>query len=38
VFKDREAQDIYQDHPDHKAFVEKSFKPNCAKVVIYDFE
>jgi hypothetical protein len=38
VFKDRASQDIYQDHPDHKEFVEKSFKPNCAKVLIYDFE
>ena len=38
VFTDKQAQDIYQDHPVHKEFVENSFKPNCIKVVIYDFE
>jgi hypothetical protein len=38
VFTDKAAQDIYQDHPDHQEFVEKCFKPNCSKVVIYDFE
>src|SRR4051812_46374824 len=38
VFTDKKAQDVYQDHPDHVQFVEKSFKPNCVKVVIYDFE
>jgi hypothetical protein len=38
VFTNKEAQDVYQDHADHKEFVEKSFKPNCARVLIYDFE
>ena len=38
VFTDKQAQDSYQDHPAHIEFVEKAFKPNCMKVVIYDFE
>jgi Stress responsive A/B Barrel Domain len=38
VFPDKKAQDDYQVHPLHIEFVEKSFKPNCTKVVIYDFE
>jgi hypothetical protein len=38
VFTDKKAQDDYQVHPLHVEFVEKSFKPNCAKVVVYDFE
>ncbi len=38
TFKDRQAQDDYQIHPLHLEFVEKAFKPNCVKVVIYDFE
>lgn len=38
TFKDKQAQDAYQDHPLHLEFVEKVFKPNCAKVVVYDFE
>jgi hypothetical protein len=38
VFPDKKTQDIYQDHPQHIEFVEKVFKPNCAKVVVYDFE
>jgi len=25
-------------HPMHVEFVEKVFKPNCARVVVYDFE
>jgi hypothetical protein len=37
VFPDKKAQDDYQVHPLHLEFVEKAFKPNCAKVVIYDF-
>jgi hypothetical protein len=37
VFPDKAAQDTYQDHPQHIEFVEKSFKPNCVKVVVYDF-
>jgi hypothetical protein len=38
VFADKASQDAYQVHPLHLEFVEKAFKPNCAKVVIYDFE
>jgi len=37
VFTDKQAQDIYQEHPLHLEFVEKAFKPNCVKVVVYDF-
>jgi hypothetical protein len=38
VFPDKQTQDAYQDHPQHLEFVEKAFKPNCVKVVVYDFE
>jgi hypothetical protein len=38
TFDSKEAQDAYQIHPLHLEFVEKVFKPNCAKAVIYDFE
>jgi len=38
VFKDKESQDRYQEHPLHLEFVEKVFKPNCQKVVVYDFQ
>ena len=38
VFPSRQAEADYQVHPLHLEFVEKAFKPNCAKVVIYDFE
>lgn len=38
TFDTKEAQDVYQVHPLHLEFVEKVFKPNCAKAVIYDFE
>ena len=37
IFTDKKAQDEYQVHPQHIEFVEKAFKPNCVKVVIYDF-
>jgi hypothetical protein len=37
VFTDKQAQDTYQAHPLHVEFVEKAFKPNCVKVVVYDF-
>ena len=37
-FESKAAQDIYQDHPLHLEFVEKVFKPNCQRVVVYDFE
>ena len=38
VFPSKKAQDDYQVHPMHLEFVEKAFKPNCAKVVVYDLE
>ena len=38
VFDTKQQQDEYQVHPMHVEFVEKSFKPNCVKVVVYDFE
>jgi len=38
VFSGKEMQDAYQVHPLHVEFVEKVFKPNCQKVVVYDFE
>lgn len=38
IFTDKKAQDDYQAHPLHLDFVEKVFKPNCARVVVYDFE
>jgi hypothetical protein len=37
-FNSKKEQDDYQVHPLHLEFVEKCFKPNCAKVVVYDFE
>ena len=38
TFPDKAMQDAYQVHPLHLEFVEKCFKPNCARAVIYDFE
>jgi hypothetical protein len=38
IFPDKQTQDDYQVHPLHIEFVEKVFKPNCEKVVVYDFE
>ena len=38
VFPNKKAQDDYQVHPLHLEFVEKAFKPNCARCVVYDFE
>lgn len=37
-FGSKQAQDDYQVHPEHLEFVEKAFKPNCERAVIYDFE
>lgn len=37
-FTDKQSQDEYQVHPLHLEFVEKAFKPNCERVVVYDFE
>jgi hypothetical protein len=36
-FRSKEDQDAYQAHPLHLEFVEKVFKPNCARLVVYDF-
>jgi hypothetical protein len=36
-FPDKQTQDAYQVHPLHLEFVERVFKPNCSKVVVYDF-
>ena len=38
VFDTKEEQDAYQVHPLHIEFVEKVFKPCCARAVVYDFE
>ena len=38
IFTDQKSQDAYQLHPLHLEFVEKAFKANCAKCVVYDFE
>ena len=38
IFPDKKTQDDYQVHPLHLEFVEKAFKPNCARAVVYDFE
>lgn len=37
VFASKQAQDDYQAHPLHAEFVDKAFKPNCVKCVVYDF-
>ena len=37
-FASKQIQDEYQVHPLHVEFVEKVFKPNCHRVVVYDFE
>jgi Stress responsive A/B Barrel Domain len=36
-FRTKQAQDEYQDHPQHLEFV-KQCKPLLAKLVVYDFE
>ncbi len=38
AFPTKQAQDDYQVHPLHIDFVEKVFKKNCSRAVIYDFE
>jgi hypothetical protein len=38
IFDTKQQQDDYQVHPLHVEFVEKVFKPCCARAVIYDFE
>jgi hypothetical protein len=37
-FPNKQAEEAYQAHPQHVAFVEKIFRPLCTKVVVYDFE
>ncbi len=37
-FENKGMQDAYQVHPLHLEFVEKVFKPNCHRAVVYDFE
>lgn len=37
IFETQQQQDDYQIHPLHLEFVEKAFKPNCQRVVVYDF-
>lgn len=37
-FPDKATQDAYQVHPLHLEFIEKVFKTNCARVIVYDFE
>jgi hypothetical protein len=37
-FETKQLQDEYQVHPLHIEFVEKVFKDNCHRVVVYDFE
>jgi hypothetical protein len=37
VFETKQQQDDYQTHPLHLEFVEKAFRPNCARALIYDF-
>ena len=37
VFADKAAEVAYQIHPLHLEFVEKAFKPNCLKAIVYDF-
>ena len=38
TFASKAAQDEYQLHPLHVEFLDKVFKPNCKRVVVYDFE
>lgn len=38
MFDSKQDEEAYQIHPLHLEFVEKAFKPNCIRVVIYDFE
>lgn len=38
IFPDKATQDAYQDDPLHIEFVDKVFKQNCERVVVYDFQ
>jgi hypothetical protein len=37
-FVDQAAADVYQSHPLHLEFIEKAFKPNATRLVVYDFK
>ena len=37
-FDGKQQEQEYQVHPMHLEFVEKAFRPNCNRVVVYDFE
>ncbi len=37
TFADQAAADAYQTHPIHDEFVERHFKPNVKRFVVYDF-
>lgn len=34
---DKAAEVAYQQHPLHVEFLEKAFRPNCDRVLVYDF-
>ena len=36
-FATKADEEAYQIHPQHLEFVEKAFKPNCVRAVVYDF-
>jgi hypothetical protein len=38
IFHSKAEEEAYQIHPSHIEFVENSFKPNCVRALIYDFE
>lgn len=38
LFENKGAEQVYQSHPLHMEFLEKAFRPNCIRVVVYDFE
>jgi len=38
AFRDKAAEQMYQNHPGHTEFVEKYVKPLVERVVVYDFE
>lgn len=37
-FANKAEEEAYQIHPMHLEFVEKVFKPNCTRAIVYDFE
>lgn len=38
TLKDREALEVYMNHPKHKRVVEEQLKPLVGKIVTYDFQ